>query len=82
MSTIESHVLLGSLLNITDLLWLIIILFSQHAVSLLIGSAESSKNGTGVTCSDGENEETNSQVIVAGIKSTINLNYETLHAII
>ena len=60
MSTIGSHVLLGSLLN-----------NPIQSTASLIGDAESSKNGIAVTCSDGENEEINSRVIVAG---TLNLN--------
>ena len=60
MSTIGSHVLLGSLLNIT-----VINNNPIQATGSLIGGAESSKNGIAVTCSDGENEEINSQVIVA-----------------
>ena len=66
MSTIGSHVLLGSLLNIT-----VINNNPIQSTASLIGDAESSKNGIAVTCSDGENEEINSQVIVAG---TLNLN--------
>ena len=61
MSTIGIHILLGSLLNIT-----VIDKNPIQAVATLIGGAESSTNGTVVTCSDNENEEINSQVIVAG----------------
>ena len=63
MSTIGSHALLGSLLNIT-----VINNNPIQATASLIGGAEFSRNGIAVTCSGGENEEINSQVIVAGIK--------------
>ena len=70
MTTIGSDECFGSLLNIT--------VINNNPIQVtanLIGDAESSKNGIAVTCSDGENEEINSQVIVAGIKSTLNKNY-------
>ena len=70
MATIGNDERFGSLLNIT--------VINNNPIQVtanLIGDAESSKNGIAVTCSDGENEEINSQVIVAGIKSTLNKNY-------